>query len=144
MGLKLEAPVGVTRDHSGNKRHVAVNLSRLAFDSLAGAAAGPGGQMSAKMEGALRVYLADRDRERPAWLYPRFLEGAETRADVRLDLDLEDGLWGEFEEEASTQGVSVDQLAEHAAFYFAAEATAGHLTERILEDLEDGRDDVDA
>ena len=34
------------------------------------------------------------------------------------------------------QEVTVEQLAEHAAFYFAAELDAGRVTERILDDLE--------
>ncbi len=48
-------------------------------------------------------------------------------------------LWREFEEEAERQGVSVEQLAEHAAFYFAAELDAGRVTQRILDDLESGK-----
>jgi len=141
MGLKLEAPIGVTREESGDKRHVTVNLSQLAFDSLIGAGGGPPGKVSIRMESALRTYLADKGSDLQVWLYPRFLEGAETQADVRVDLDVEADLWADFADEASVQGVSVDQLAEHAAFYFAAEANAGKLTQRILEDLEDHRDD---
>jgi len=53
-----------------------------------------------------------------------------------VELDVADDLWLEFGEEAASQGVTVDQLAEHAAFYFAAEVDAGRVTNRILDDLE--------
>ncbi|HEX6781202.1 MAG TPA: hypothetical protein VF125_04140 [Solirubrobacterales bacterium] len=53
-----------------------------------------------------------------------------------VELDVADDLWLEFGEEAAGQGVTVDQLAEHAAFYFAAEVDAGRVTDRILDDLE--------
>jgi hypothetical protein len=55
---------------------------------------------------------------------------------VRVEADVDAGLWREFGEEAASQGVTVEQLAEHAAFYVAAEADAGRATTRILADLE--------
>ena len=136
MGSILEGRIEMTPDLSGNRRHVTVSLSQLAFDALIGAEAGPGVSAPVKMESAIRIYLGDKDSDRPAWRYPQFLEGSETRADVQVAFDVEQVLWRNFEEEAATQGVSVEQLAEHAAFYFAAEASAGRLTQRILEDLE--------
>jgi hypothetical protein len=42
----------------------------------------------------------------------------------------------QFEAEAGKQGVSAQQLLEHAAFYFAAELDAGRITRRILDDLD--------
>ncbi|HEX5593967.1 MAG TPA: hypothetical protein VFX35_11540 [Solirubrobacterales bacterium] len=141
MGMKLEDPVQVTRDNGGKRRHVKVSLSQLAFDSLIDAEAGFTVQAPIRMESALRIYLADKGSGRPAWPYPRFLQGSETQADVQVDFAVEADLWREFEEEASSQGVSVEKLAEHAAFYFAAEASAGRLTQRILADLEPGNGD---
>ena len=49
-------------------------------------------------------------------------------------------LWKDFEGEATRQAVRVEQLAEHAAFYFAAEVDAGRITQRILDDLGSGDD----
>lgn len=127
-GLKL------ARD-DGEKRQVAVVLSRLALEGLTG-----GGDVPAAvgMDGAIRCYLGDRDSERPAWPYPDFLRGSETEGAAAVEIELDASLWGEFEEEAERQGVSVEQLTEHAAFYFAAELDAGRLTQRILDDLDAG------
>jgi hypothetical protein len=122
----------------GEKRQVAVVLSRLAVEGLTG-----GGDVPADvgLDGAIRCYLGDRDSARPAWPYPDFLRGSETEGDAAIELELDAGLWREFEQEAERQGVSVEQLAEHAAFYFAAELDAGRLTQRILDDLDSDEDD---
>jgi len=128
----------LTRDDR-EKRQVAVVLSRLAFEGLAGGADLPVG---ATLEGALRCYLGDRGSERPAWPYPDFLRGSETEGETTIELELDAGLWREFEQEAERQGVSVEQLAEHAAFYFAAELDAGRVTQRILDDLDSGEGDA--
>jgi hypothetical protein len=127
-GLKL------ARD-DGEKRQVAVVLSRLAFEGLTGGGDVPA---AAGLDGAIRFYLGDRASERPAWPYPDFLRDSETKGDASIELELDAGLWREFEQEAERQGVSVEQLAEHAAFYFAAELDAGRLTQRILDDLDSG------
>jgi hypothetical protein len=136
MGVTVEGSKVVARDSSARKRHVTVGLSRLAFEALMGDQAGSAVQTSVRMESALRCYLGDRGADRPAWPYPRFLRGSETPGDVRVEFDVEEDLWGDFEAEASAQEISVEQLAEHATFYFAAEANAGRLTQRILDDLE--------
>lgn len=126
----------MARDESAEKRRVTVALSQLAFEALMGDDTDGAGRAPIRMESALRCYLGDKGTERPAWPYPGFLRGSETQEDVRVELDVESELWRDFEKEAATQGVSAEQLAEHAAYYFAAEADAGRLTERILEDLE--------
>jgi len=123
----------------GEKRQVAVVLSRLAFEGLTGGAELPA---AAALDGALRCYLGDRDSGRPAWPYPDFLRGSETEGDASIELELDAGLWREFEQEAERQGVRVEQLAEHAAFYFTAELDAGRVTQRILDDLESAEGDA--
>lgn len=119
----------------GKKRQVTIALSYLALEGLR---MGCDVAAPAAMEGALRFYLGDREMGRPAWPYPGFLRGSETEEDARIDLELDADLWREFEEEALGQGVSVEQLAEHAAFYFAAALDTGRVTQRILDDLESG------
>lgn len=136
----MEGPVEMTRDDSARMRGVAVGLSQLAFDALLAADAGPMVKAPPRMKIAVRCYLGDKGAGLPAWAYPDFLRGSEGKADVEVSFDVEEDLWREFETEAGAQGVSVDQLAEHAAFYFAAEANAGKLTQRILEDLGDDRE----
>lgn len=121
------------RDQGAEKRHVTFSFSELAFKALAGDidAADP----SPRMESALLCYLGDSDSGRPAWSYPGFLRESETRGDVEVDLEVASDLWRRFEQEAVRQGVSIEQLAEHAIFYFAAELDAGRVTQRILDDL---------
>lgn len=131
--------IGVARDGSVERQRVTVELSRLAFEALTGE--GPVAAAPQRMEDALFCYVGDRDTDRPAWPYPGFLRGAEKETDFEFEIELAGELWHSFAEEAERQGVTVAQLAEHAAFYFAAEMDAGRVTERILEDL--GPDDAD-
>ena len=123
----------MTRSDDTGKRQVSLGLSELAFEALVGKE----GDRSAatSMESAVRCYLGDRGTDRPAWPYPGFLRGSEPQRDVRLELDVADTLWDDFSEEASRQEVTLEQLAEHAAFYFAAELDAGRVTQRILDEL---------
>jgi hypothetical protein len=123
----------LARDQDVEKRHVRVSLSELAYKALA--SAGDIADPSSKMEGALLCYLGDSDKGRPAWFYPGFLRGSETRGDIEVDLEVASDLWRKFEQEAVRQGVSIEQLVEHATFYFAAELDAGRVTQRILDDL---------
>lgn len=124
----------MARDESAEKRRVTVALSELAFESLTG---GKGDvDPSLRMENALLCYLGDSDSGRTAWAYPEFLRGSETRKEVEVEFRVAEALWRDFEEAAVGQGVTVEQLAEHAAFYFAAELDAGRVTQRILDDLE--------
>jgi hypothetical protein len=57
---------------------------------------------------------------------------------VEVELEIDDSLWGQMEREAERQHVTVTQLLEHAALYYAAELDAGRLTERILDQLDQG------
>jgi hypothetical protein len=120
----------LTRDESAKNRHV-IAVSALALEALTS----EGGKASAplRMESALRCYLADRHSDQPAWPYPGFLRGSEVQSDVQLELEVAPDLWVGFEEEAARQEVTVDQLAEHATFYLAAEMEAGRFTQRILD-----------
>lgn len=125
-----------THDRNPVKRSVTIKLSQPAFESLLGEGKASSERTSRALESAARLYLRDRGTGRPAWPYPDFLRGSETQEDVALGLSIDDGFWRSFEEEAGEQDVSVQQLAEHAAFYLAAEIDAGRITQRILDDLE--------
>lgn len=115
-------------------RQVVVAISGLAAEALTS----DGTEAVLGMESALRCYVGDRDSDRPAWPYPSFLRGTETLGDVRIELEVPESLWADFDAEAARQEVTLDQLAEHAAFYLAAEMEAGRVTERILDDPESG------
>ena len=117
----------------------AKDLQVVAFSDLAAEALnGDAGEVARGMESALRCYLGDRDAGRPAWPYPSFLRGTEIQGDVRVEVGVPERLWTDFEAEATRQDVTLDQLAEHAAFYLAAEIEAGRVTQRILDDPEAG------
>lgn len=122
----------VTRGESAKDRQVVVVISELAAEAVTSDSTAP----ALGMEAALRCYLGDRDADRPAWAYPSFLRGTETPGDVRIELDVPESLWSDFEAEAARQDISLDQLAEHAAFYLAAEIETGRVTQRILDDPE--------
>ena len=125
---------GLARDEGAGTQRVTLALSQFAFEALANS--GVDAAPPARIEGAVRHYLGDREAGRPAWPYPGFLRGSEPQRDVSLELEVATDLWRAFGEEAARQGVSVEQLAEHASFYLAAEIDAGRGTQRILDDLE--------
>lgn len=127
----------VTRGENANDRQVVVAISELAAEALFV----DGTEPALGMESALRCYLGDREAGRPAWPYPSFLRGSETQRDVRVEMEVPGSLWADFKEEAARQDVTLDQLAEHAAFYLAAEMEAGRVTERILDDPESSEGD---
>jgi hypothetical protein len=120
-------------------RFVTLSISRLAYEALGeGRLEGAEERPEARFESAVRFYLRDRGGGVTAWPYPDFLRGSEVREEVDLRLGLDEKLWRNFEAEAARQAVSVQQLAEHSAFYFAAELDAGRITQRILDELEAG------
>jgi len=129
----------LVREGDAEGHRVTIALSELAIGALT---PDPDVEASARMESALRFYLSEREGGSPAWPYPGFLRGTETRAEVEVELELPAGLWSAFEEEAVRQGVTVEQLSEHAVFYFAAELDAGRVTQRILDRLAKGDDDA--
>jgi hypothetical protein len=137
MGITVGGTV-LARDDATEKRVVTIALSELAFEALTGgkSAVDP----SLRIENAVLCYLGDRNVGGAAWAYPGFLRGSETRGEVMTELEVKSDLWRDFEAEATRQGVTVEQLAEHASFYFAAELDAGRVTQRILDDLVSGED----
>jgi hypothetical protein len=134
MAMKL-GESSATRAEAPAKRSVSIGMSQLAFDALAGEDRNKMLRAQGRIETAIRFYLGDRGSG-PAWPYPDFLRGSETREDVLVEVSISGDLWTLFVDEAHRQGVSVQQLSEQAAFYFAAEANAGRITQRILDDLE--------
>jgi hypothetical protein len=126
------------RNENSVKAALTLGLSQPAFEALSGGGAAAPDRAAARMEAAIRCYLSDKGNGRLAWPYPGFLRESKTHEDVQLELSLESELWDSFATEAQSQGVSEQQLAEHAAFYLAAEIDAGRITQRILDDLESG------
>jgi len=126
------------------KREVDVSLGSFAREALVreqGSGPDAGGEaVSAAAVRAIRCYLEDKGAGGPGWRYPGFRRGnLEKDGKVGLHLSIDDGLWRALEAEAERQGVSSQQMIEHAALYFAAEVDAGRVTQRIIDDLD--RDD---
>jgi hypothetical protein len=118
------------------KQSVTVGMSGFVFEALGGEDGEDAARVPVIVVRAVRFYLRDRDSGRPGWQYPDFLRGSEVREDLTLELNADEGLWRALAEEAERQRVSIQQMIQHAALYFAAEISAGRATERILEDLE--------
>lgn len=118
-------------------RSVSLEVGLLAFEALLGEDDPHAGSVPGRMSGAVRFYLDEREKGRPGWAYPEHMRGRKPGAEAKLELHVDGERWGDFEAEAERQGVSERQLAEHAAFYFAAELSAGRVTERILDGLAD-------
>ena len=134
--MKTRAEGLDVKGRTARKRLVTLKLSQLAFEALAAEEPSGSPRAPVRTESAVRIYLKDKEAGRPAWPYPDFLRGSETQEDIGLELHVDPDLWLQFEAEAERQGVSAQQLLEHAAFYFAAELNAGRITQRILADLE--------
>jgi hypothetical protein len=143
MKTKAEG-LDVSQGRTARKQSVAVRLSQLAFEALAAEEPSGSPRAPVRTESAIRIYLNDKGTDQPAWPYPGFLRGSEAQEDIELELDVNPDVWLQFEAEAERQGVSAQQLLEHAAFYFAAELNAGRITQRILDDLESSEPGRDA
>ena len=53
-----------------------------------------------------------------------------------LELNIDEELWSSLEQEAERQEVSMPQMVEHVALYFAAEVNSGRAAARILDGLD--------
>lgn len=92
---------------------------------------------SADVVRVIRFYLREKDGGDVGWAYPDLLREGRPDEEVEVEIEIDDSLWGRMEHEAERQHVTVTQLLEHAALYYAAELDAGRLTERILDELEE-------
>lgn len=115
---------------------VSVEVGEFAVEALAGEEGSGSRHVPGRISRAVQIYLADKGSGRPGWRYPGFLRHPEDARRETVELEVDAGVWAEFEAEAVRQGVTVAQLTEHAALYLAAEVNAGRITERILDDLE--------
>lgn len=113
-----------------------VKLGSFASKTLAAEAMNGGEPSAVGVERAIQCYLGDKGSAGSGWPFPAFLRGREPVEPVEFQLEIEEHLWGSLESEASNQGVSVQQMLDHAVLYFAAEVNAGRVTERIIDDIE--------
>jgi hypothetical protein len=81
----------------------------------------------------IRFYLKEKGTGGSGWSYPNLLRQGSPEKEIEVEIEIEDALWREMRAEAQRQRVTITQLLEHAALYYAAELDAGRLTERILD-----------
>jgi hypothetical protein len=110
-----------------------LRLAHFPVEVLAGTEGSGPEQIGRALLRAIRLYLNDSGADRPGWAYPDFLRGKEPGGATQLELAIEADLLEGLEDEAGRQGVSISQLAGHAALYYAAELEAGNIPRRILE-----------
>ncbi len=123
------------------KREVDVRLGSFAREALVreqSSRPDAGGEaVSAAAVRAIRCYLEDKGTGGLGWRYPGFRRGDLENGKLPLHLSIDDKLWRALEAEAESQGVSSQQMIEHAALYFAAEVDAGRVTQRIIDDFDE-------
>jgi hypothetical protein len=113
---------------------VQVKLGPLAAHSLAASDDPDTERLSQLLPRAVRYYLTDRESGHPGWRYPSFLAGGKADGDG-TEVSLPEDLWQQLQVEAEGQGVSPEDLLQHAAFYYGAARDEGRLTQRIVEEL---------
>jgi hypothetical protein len=109
-------------------RELKITLGQLTLEALD---AGTVEQLRNQAAHAIRYYLTDKDAGRPGWPYPDFISGNGSETRRELELTLEASVWDSLAEEAARQGVSPEQLAQHAVLYFVADREAGRVPARI-------------
>lgn len=117
------------------RRTVAVAVGNFGLESLGGAFTQDSAKLARSLIQAIRYYLADQGSERAGWTYPGFRRDDWSGTTVEVKIEIEDGIWATFSQEADRQGVTTDQLLQHAVLYFAADRDGGRLAQRIAKVL---------
>ena len=112
------------------KRSVSVRLSTFAIDALAGGSSSGREPAPADVLRAIRFYLGQAQRQGPGWAYPSFMRDRDPGGSMEFELDVDDVLWALLAQEARKQKITVEQLLEHAAMYYAAQMDSGWTGER--------------
>jgi hypothetical protein len=118
------------------RRPITAALGDFSLESLGGTEKQDGEGLERRLELAIRYYLADRDGGRAGWPYPDFGRDGQEGGDAEVRVNVDGAVWAELSQEAERQGVSTDQLLQHAVLYFAADRDAGRVTQRIVDDLD--------
>lgn len=116
------------------QRDLTIALSVGAL-SIAGRREGADGALSRRLAVAVASYMGEADPTRPGWRFPEFRRGVEVEDRRPCELRVDGDLWERFSAEADRQGVSAEDLLEHALLYFAAQQDSGALAERLGLDL---------
>lgn len=117
------------------RRTVTVAVGEFGLGSLGGAFRRDSASLARSLMQAIRYYLADQESGRAGWPYPSFRRGDQHDPTHEVQIEIDGAIWEAFSREADRQGVSTDQLVQHAVLYFAADRDGGRLAQRIVEDL---------
>lgn len=96
---------------------------------------GAGAGLDSLVREATCYYLNDSGLDRLGWRYPRFRAEA-TAAGEGWELTVGQEIEPAFALEAARQGVSAQQLLQHALLYYLADLHSGRVAERILAELD--------
>jgi hypothetical protein len=113
--VSAAAPPGVAR--------LTVELGSFAFGALGGED-GDRQATATSLARAIDSYWQDRETGRPGWVFPAQIQERSPAAVVDVELDLDEDTFEGLTEEARRRGVSLSQLATHAALYYVARLDA--------------------
>jgi hypothetical protein len=125
--------------HGRERRRVTLRFDELGWQSLESAARDDDTTLDELLALAIAYFEGERLADRAAAVVPRFKpEGHGDPREVRLALP--PSLWRRVEDEAERQQVSLEQLIEHAALLYLADADAGRVADRVLREAEEADD----
>jgi hypothetical protein len=113
---------------------VAVRLGPMAAEALSASGRPQAERLEKTLVQAIAYYVGPA-RDTTGWAYPRFLV-PDSEPTGRMTVQLELVVWERIAAEAERQAVEPDALVQHAALFFGAARDAGHLTDRILQELD--------
>lgn len=113
---------------------ITIRLGELAWKALARDGKGAG-MVAERLVRATQMYLRGQGADADGWRYPQQLARDGPKQQIEVTIELDEELWQSLQAEARRQGVTVEQLVNHAALYIAAEIDSGRATRRILDDL---------
>ncbi len=117
-------------------RTLTVEVGAFGLGSLRGSSRQEAASLARSLMQAIRYYLSEQDSGRGGLAYPSFREENPGGPTVDVEVDIDEASWNAFSVEAARQGVSTDQLAQHAVLYFAADRDRGRLAQRLATELE--------
>lgn len=115
-------------------RSVTLELTPFGRDSVVDEASRQNLSVETLLRHAVLHYLAERDSDRLAPRFPRFLRSApagDERVDLNVDLDPSE--WAAVEAAAEDAGVPLGRVLAHATMLYLADLGAGVVAERLLD-----------
>ena len=130
LGLRVGRSLDAYRGAGQDVRSVKVKVGSFCLQALRGTPEPESSSISARAAQAIRYYLKRKSMsESPSWAYPLFLDGSESEhLAIEVEVEVEDGVWRAFSDEAERLGVSPSRLAQHAILCLAADCDRGRTS----------------